>query len=108
MGQLSAGNKQAGFTLQEVLVVIAIGLIITTVAVPIMSSAIANVKLRSSLTSVSGLLQNTRAMAVQQNKAKTACHFSRTSAIFIGLFREGRHYLHKQHDGGYYRFSGRA
>ena len=82
MGQLSAGNKQAGFTLQEVLVVIAIGLIITTVAVPIMSSAIANVKLRSSLTSVSGLLQNTRAMAVQQNKTKTACHFSRMSPPF--------------------------
>ncbi len=79
MVQGSAGRKPSGFSLQEVMVVIAIGLIITVVAAPIMSNAIANIKLRSSLTSVSGLLQNTRAMAVQQNKTKTACHFSRTA-----------------------------
>jgi prepilin-type N-terminal cleavage/methylation domain-containing protein len=79
MDRLSAGRQREGFSLQEVLVVIAIGLMITAMAAPIMSNAIANIKLRSSLTSVSGLLQNTRASAVQQNKTKTACHFSRTS-----------------------------
>ena len=46
------------------------------------SNAIANMKLRSSMTSVSGLLQNTRAIAVQQNVVKTACHFNRTAAPY--------------------------
>jgi hypothetical protein len=47
-----------------------------------MTNAIANAKMRASMTSVSGLLQNTRMMAVQENTTKTARHFSRTSAPF--------------------------
>jgi prepilin-type N-terminal cleavage/methylation domain-containing protein len=79
MARSNAGRAtQAGFSLQEVLVVVAIGLIITAAALPSMSTAIANMKLRSSMTSVSGLLQNTRTMAVKENKTKTACHFNRT------------------------------
>jgi prepilin-type N-terminal cleavage/methylation domain-containing protein len=75
-----AGKTPAGFTLQEVMIVIALGLIVTAMGAPVMSNAIANMKLRSSMTSVSGLLQNTRALAVQQNTVKVACHFNRTSA----------------------------
>jgi prepilin-type N-terminal cleavage/methylation domain-containing protein len=82
MSEVPAGKKLAGFTLQEVLVVVAIGLIVTLAAVPVMSNAIANMRLRSSLTSVSGLLQNTRAIAVQQNKNKTACHFNVATAPY--------------------------
>jgi len=70
---------QAGFSLQEVMVVVALGMIITAVGLPVMSNAIANMKLRSSMTSVSGLLQNTRAIAVQQNKTKTACNYRATA-----------------------------
>jgi type IV fimbrial biogenesis protein FimT len=77
-----AGKRPAGFTLQEVMVVIAISLIITALGAPVMSNAIANMKLRSSMTTVSGLLQNTRAIAVQQNTTKTACHYNRTSAPY--------------------------
>ena len=82
MAEVPAGKRPAGFTLQEVMVVIAIGLIITALGAPVMSNAIANMKLRSSMTSVSGLLQNTRAIAVQQNVVKTACHFNRTDAPY--------------------------
>ena len=70
--------NHAGFSLQEVLFVVGIGLIISTAALPSMSNAIANMKLRASMTTVSGLLQNTRAMAVKENKVKTACHYNRT------------------------------
>ena len=76
------GKKPAGFSLQEVLVVIAIGLIVTVAAVPVMSNAIANMRLRSSMTSLSGALQNGRAMAVQQNTTKTACHLNRTATPY--------------------------
>jgi len=74
--------NRAGFSLQEVLVVVAIGLIVTAVALPSMSNAIANMKLRASMTSVSGLLQNTRSMAVKENTIKTACHYNRTAAPY--------------------------
>jgi len=64
------------------MLVITIGLVVTAMGAPVMSNAIANMKLRSSMTSVSGLLQNTRAIAVQQNTVKTACHFNLTSAPY--------------------------
>jgi Tfp pilus assembly protein FimT len=83
MARVVAGTRQrAGFTLQEVMVVVGLGLIITAVAAPNMSNAIANMKLRSSMTSVSGVMQNLRAIAVQQNKTKIACHFNRTAAPY--------------------------
>ena len=83
MPRVTAGKRHdAAFTLQEVLVVVALGLIVTAVGLPVMSNAIANIKLRSSMTSVSGLLQNTRAMAVQQNKSKTACHYNLSVAPY--------------------------
>jgi hypothetical protein len=82
MDAVPAGRTPAGFSLQEVMIVVAMGLIVTVVAIPVMNSAIANMRLRSSMTSLSGLLQNTRAIAVQQNLAKTACHFNRTAAPY--------------------------
>src|SRR5438067_1562193 len=86
MGEMPAGKKPNGFTLREVMVVIAIGLVITVVALPVMSTAIANMKLRSSMTTVSGLFQDTRAVAVEQNSTKTACHFNMTSAPYSLIY----------------------
>src|SRR2546426_1348119 len=63
-----------GFTLLEVLIVVAFGLILTAIGLPRMNNVIANQKIRASITSSSGLLQNARMAAVQQNKTKTACH----------------------------------
>ena len=77
---------ESGFSLQEVLVVAALGLIVTAVGLPVMTNAIANMKLRSSMTTVSGLLQDARAVAVQQNKTKTACHFNRTSPPYSLIY----------------------
>jgi prepilin-type N-terminal cleavage/methylation domain-containing protein len=72
----------AGFSLLEVLLVVAVGLILTAVGLPLMNNVIANMKLRASMTSVSGLLQNTRTTAVQQNKTMTAKHFNRSTAPY--------------------------
>jgi prepilin-type N-terminal cleavage/methylation domain-containing protein len=86
MVEAPARKSQAGFTLQEIMVVVAIGLVITAMGAPVMSNAIANMKLRGSMTSVSGLLQNTRAIAVQQNVTKTACHFNRTTTPYSLIY----------------------
>src|SRR5256712_6800543 len=51
-------TKRSGFSLLAVLFGVAAITIILGVALPSMTNAIANVKLRASMTSVSGLLQN--------------------------------------------------
>jgi len=76
MSDVLLNRERAGFSFPELLIVVGVGLIITVVAVPVMSNAIANMKLRGNMTSLSGLLQNTRAIGVQQNAAKTACHIN--------------------------------
>jgi len=76
----------SGFSLLEVSLVVAVGLILTAVSLPLMNNVIANMKLRASMTSVSGLLQNTRATAVQQNKTMTAKHFNRTTAPYSLIY----------------------
>jgi len=79
---INGRRNRSGFSLLEVLLVVAIGLIVTVVGLPRMSAVIANMKLRSSMTTVSGLLQNNRMLAVHGNKTMTARHFSRTSSPF--------------------------
>ena len=63
---------RSGFSLIELLVVVAIGLIVATTAVPAITATIANVRMRASISSLSGMLQSTRMLAVKENKIKTA------------------------------------
>jgi len=58
--------------------VAAISLIITTVAVPNVMSAIGNLRLRSSMTSLAGVLQNCRMLSVKQNQVMST-HFAVTT-----------------------------
>src|SRR5437879_2812794 len=67
-------TNQAGFSLLEVMCVALISGIITMTALPNMMNAIGNIRLRSSMTSLAGVLQNCRILAVKQNKAMTT-HF---------------------------------
>jgi hypothetical protein len=56
------------------MVCVAIGGIITVAAMPNMVTSIANMRLRSSMTSLAGVLQNCRVLSVKQNKHMTT-HF---------------------------------
>src|SRR5262245_24396064 len=68
MDTTAAGKpRHAGFSLLELALVITIGALITVVGIPRMNVAIANIKLRSSMTTVSALVQNCRMLAVQRN-----------------------------------------
>ena len=64
-------NTNAGFTLLEVIIVAAIGMVITATALPNMTTAISNMRMRSSMTSLAGVLQNSRMLAVKQNRHMT-------------------------------------
>jgi Tfp pilus assembly protein FimT len=55
----------------EILIVVAVGAIVTVTAVPNMVTGIANMRLRSSMTSLAGVLQNCRVLAVKQNRHMT-------------------------------------
>src|SRR5947207_11921931 len=71
----SIHGRQAGFSLLEVSGVVLISMIITMTAVPNMVNGIGNMRLRSSMTSLAGVLQNCRMLAVKQNRMMTT-HFS--------------------------------
>jgi prepilin-type N-terminal cleavage/methylation domain-containing protein len=78
---------QRGFTLAETLIVVAIAAAVTVTALPRMTNVIANAKLRGSMTSLSGLLQNTRMVAVQQNKTKTTHFVGGTTTRLMGYIK---------------------
>jgi Tfp pilus assembly protein FimT len=65
----------AGFTLLEVMIVASIGMVVTMTALPNMITSISNMRLRSSMTSLAGVLQNCRILAVKNNRAMST-HFS--------------------------------
>jgi Tfp pilus assembly protein FimT len=72
-------RKDSGFTFFELTVVLAVGLIVTGIGLPRMNTVIANMKLRSSMTTLSGFLQNVRMLAIKKDRTVTARHFNRTA-----------------------------
>ena len=72
-------RKDKGFTFFELTVVLAIGLILTGIGLPRMNTVIANMKLRSSMTTLSGFLQNVRMLAIKRDRTVTARYFNRTT-----------------------------
>ena len=64
-----------GFTLLELLIVMTLLLVIGAIAIPNMVTVISNARLRGGGTSLAGLLQNSRMLAVKENKTKTT-HFT--------------------------------
>jgi Tfp pilus assembly protein FimT len=63
-----------GFSTPELLIVLLIGLVATTIALPNMLTVIANARLRGNISTLSGAFQNCRALAVKTNRTMTT-HF---------------------------------
>jgi prepilin-type N-terminal cleavage/methylation domain-containing protein len=64
-------RKQSGFTFFELLIVLSVVAIIATIAVPNVMVAVSNSRLRANMTSLSGVIQSTRMLAVKQNRTMT-------------------------------------
>src|SRR5262245_18719513 len=60
-----------GFTLLELLIVVAIFMLVTTIAVPNIIVVLSYGRMRASITSFSGVLQSTRMLAVKENRTMT-------------------------------------
>jgi prepilin-type N-terminal cleavage/methylation domain-containing protein len=61
-------NRQRGFTLLELLIVILIILVVAAIAIPSAITAMYNLRLRSSGSEVAGLLQTARMQSIQFNR----------------------------------------
>src|SRR4051812_25257821 len=80
-------KKQSGFTLLEMMIVSAIGMVVTMIAVPNMITGISNMRLRSSMTSLAGVIQNCRMLSVKQNQTMST-HFSpQTEGVIVYVKR---------------------
>src|SRR5678815_5768742 len=67
-------GRAAGFSLIEVTVVVMVSLIVGAIAIPNMVAVVSNARLHAGVTSMSGLLQSCRMVAVKENQTLTA-HF---------------------------------
>ena len=78
-------NKRAGFSLLEVMIVAAVGMVLSATAVPNMVTGISNMRLRSSMTSLSGVVQNSRMLAIKNNRSMTTHFVVRTYGANTGV-----------------------
>jgi len=62
-------RKSWGFTLVEMMVVVAIGIVVTAIAVPTVSSVMNTYRLRAAVSSVTGAIQSTRYQAISSGYA---------------------------------------
>jgi len=83
---MRTGN-QSGFSLLEVTLVGAIGMIVTATAVPNMINGISMLRLRASMTSRAGVIQNCRMLSVKQNQTMST-HFSPTSTGVVAYVKK--------------------
>jgi len=66
--------RAAGYSMVELTIVITVTLILGAIAIPNMIAVISNARLHAGVTSMSGLLQNARMVAVKTNRTLTT-HF---------------------------------
>jgi prepilin-type N-terminal cleavage/methylation domain-containing protein len=77
-----------GFSLIEVLMVVAITLVLSTIAIANIAAVVSSSRIRAGISSMSGLFQNCRMMAVKKNKTMTAHVTTVGSASLLGYVKE--------------------
>lgn len=85
------GGSAGGFSLLELVVVVAITLVVSAAAIPAIGTTIYNIRLRTGVNSVSGLIQNGRMLSVKQNRIyKVRFGTSGSSAmVYVDLNDDG-------------------
>jgi prepilin-type N-terminal cleavage/methylation domain-containing protein len=79
----SRNCAQGGFSLLELVVVMAMSLVVAAVAAPNVMNTLANARLRSGISTVSGAVQSTRMLAVKNNKTYTARYTTNSSGAVV-------------------------
>ena len=82
-------RSQSGFTLVELLIVVAIGMIVAAMTMPLFNTAVNQYRLRASAVDLDGLLQRARSRAVKDNRT----YGLQTAAVVQGAFTYTQVYL---------------
>jgi prepilin-type N-terminal cleavage/methylation domain-containing protein len=82
-------RSQSGFTLLELLIVVAIGMIAAAMTMPLFNTAVSQYRLRTSAVDLDGLLQRARSRAVKDNRS----YALQTAAVVQGAFTYTQVYL---------------
>ena len=81
MRRRAPSSKQSGFTLLELTVSLAVAVILTSIAVPVVNQAMSSYRMRSSVSAVSGAINATRYKAIYQGYPY-AVTFSKASGTY--------------------------
>lgn len=73
--------KQFGFTMVELMVVTSVGLLLSAIAIPNMLTVIAVTRLRSNISTLSGIFQDCRMLAVKNNSFMSTHFTTQTEGI---------------------------
>jgi prepilin-type N-terminal cleavage/methylation domain-containing protein len=82
-----SNRRSAGFSLLELMVVVAVIMIMAAISAPPIMAAIAHTKLRGASGNLSGLIQSSRMQAVRRNKTVTV-HFITVAGIPFAVMKE--------------------
>lgn len=77
-----------GFSLIEVLMVVAITMVLSTIAIANIAAVVSSSRIHAGISSMSGLLQNCRMIAVKKNKTMTAHVTTVGSASLLGYVKD--------------------
>src|SRR4030095_6348967 len=77
-----------GFSLFELTFVVAVLIVVGLFAIPNMVIVISNARVRAGVTSMSGLLQSARMLAVKQNKTLTTHFETEGTATLVGFVKD--------------------
>jgi Tfp pilus assembly protein FimT len=80
-------STSRGFSMVEVLMVVAITMVLSTIAIANIAAVVSSTRVRAGISSVSGLLQNTRMLAVKNNRSMTARMVTLTRGTLVGYVK---------------------
>jgi prepilin-type N-terminal cleavage/methylation domain-containing protein len=83
----SLHGDDTGFSLLELMVVVAIMMIMAAISAPPIAAAIAHTKLRGASGNLSGLIQSSRMQAIRRNKTVTV-HFVTVGAVPFAVLKD--------------------
>lgn len=88
---MKRAQNSRGFSMVELMVVVAIVLLIAVVAVPNVMNTINNIRLRSMVGTVSGVMQNGRMLAIKANRQYTVRYamLGSSSVVFVDVDGSG-------------------
>lgn len=68
---IRAADRRRGFSMIELLIVVAIMMVVAALALPSLQATVARIRLRGAMSEISGLVQNSRSLAVRRSKTKS-------------------------------------